>query len=262
VRLSSSGDLPKIAAARKMEPARLSRVLRGEIDWIVMRCLEKDRSRRYETASALARDVERYPRDETVEACPPSVGYRLRKFARKYRVMLSTAAAFAALLLIASGVGIWLAVVAWRAEMTADQKREEAEDAAKQASEARDRAEKEQKRAEEATKRAMENAGAIGMLMVAKGIPLAEERNLFAALPWFVRPLERDDLTPEEKKAHRTRIACYLKYSPGRPRLRHMFFFDKQLIASPRGLRKSGCDRRFGHLYAAAVAFCEADDRF
>ena len=83
VRLSSSGDLPRIAAARKTEPARLSKLVRGEVDWIVMKCLEKDRTRRYETASGLAKDVERYLHDEPVEACPPSAGYRLRKFARE-----------------------------------------------------------------------------------------------------------------------------------------------------------------------------------
>ena len=72
LRLSSSNDLPKIAAARKTEPARLSKLVRGEMDWIVMKCLEKDRSRRYETANGVARDLERYLADEPVEACPPS----------------------------------------------------------------------------------------------------------------------------------------------------------------------------------------------
>ena len=72
VRLSSSNNLRKIAAARSTEPARLSRLIRGEIDWIVMKCLEKDRTRRYESASGLARDIERHLADETVEACPPS----------------------------------------------------------------------------------------------------------------------------------------------------------------------------------------------
>ena len=85
VRLSSVGDLPGIAAARHTEPGRLATLVQGELDWIVMRCLEKDRSRRYETASALAKDAERYLSDEPVEACPPSAGYRLRKFGRKHR---------------------------------------------------------------------------------------------------------------------------------------------------------------------------------
>jgi serine/threonine protein kinase/tetratricopeptide (TPR) repeat protein len=85
VRLSTSGNLPKIAAARKTEPGRLSKLVRGEIDWIVMKCLEKDRTRRYETAVGLARDVQRYLHDEPVEACPPSAGYRLRKFTRRHK---------------------------------------------------------------------------------------------------------------------------------------------------------------------------------
>src|SRR5579863_2686947 len=104
VRLSSSGDLPKIAAARKTEPARLSRVVRGEIDWIVMRCLEKDRSRRYETANGLARDIERHLHDEPVEACPPSPSYRLRKMTRKHKKAFVTAAAFTLLLLVGIAV--------------------------------------------------------------------------------------------------------------------------------------------------------------
>src|SRR5262249_37862712 len=60
VRLSTSETLAKVAATRKTEPAKLSRLMRGELDWVVMRCLEKDRSRRYDSASSLARDVERY----------------------------------------------------------------------------------------------------------------------------------------------------------------------------------------------------------
>src|SRR5262249_13122197 len=71
-RLSGSAELPAIAARRKLEPQRLARLVRGELDWIVMRCLEKERTRRYETADALARDVQRYLADELVEARPPS----------------------------------------------------------------------------------------------------------------------------------------------------------------------------------------------
>ena len=85
-RLSESKRaLATIAAQRKTEPARLAKLVRGELDWIVMKALEKDRTRRYETANGLARDIERYLDDEPVEACPPSATYRLRKFARKHR---------------------------------------------------------------------------------------------------------------------------------------------------------------------------------
>ena len=85
-RLSGSHDtLASISAQRHMEPAKLTRLVRGELDWIVMKALEKDRSRRYETASALAADVERYLKDEPVYAGPPGAGYRVRKFVRRNR---------------------------------------------------------------------------------------------------------------------------------------------------------------------------------
>ncbi len=132
-RLSSSNNLPKIAAARKTEPARLLNLVRGEIDWIVMKCLEKDRSRRYDTASGLARDVERYLADEPVEACPPSARYRLSKFARKHRKALVTAAAFAILLIAGTVVSALLAVWATSAEHETDQRRIAADEANREA---------------------------------------------------------------------------------------------------------------------------------
>src|SRR5678810_1201609 len=83
-RLSESGEsLASISAQRHTEPAKLSKLMRGELDWIVMKTLEKDRNRRYETAKDFAADVQRYLGDEPVLACPPSAGYRLRKFARR-----------------------------------------------------------------------------------------------------------------------------------------------------------------------------------
>jgi serine/threonine protein kinase len=82
-RLSTTEGLPSIAASRGLEPTKLSGQVRGELDWIVMKALEKDRNRRYETANGFAADVQRYLADEPVQACPPSAGYRLRKFARR-----------------------------------------------------------------------------------------------------------------------------------------------------------------------------------
>src|SRR5262249_27973572 len=85
-RLSDSKDsLPSISAQRHLEPAQLTKLLRGELDWMVMKALEKDRSRRYETANGFAMDVQRYLAGEAVLAVPPSASYRLRKFARKHR---------------------------------------------------------------------------------------------------------------------------------------------------------------------------------
>src|SRR5580658_2111597 len=84
-RLSSTDTLPSLATFRHTEPARLKKLVRGELDWIVMKALEKDRTRRYETASGLARDIQRYLDDEVVEARPPSAGYRIGKFVRRHR---------------------------------------------------------------------------------------------------------------------------------------------------------------------------------
>jgi serine/threonine protein kinase len=90
-RLSDSGEaLASISANRHTEPAKLTKLMRGELDWIVMKTLEKDRNRRYETAKDFAADVQRYLGDEAVQACPPSAGYRFRKFARRNKVALAT----------------------------------------------------------------------------------------------------------------------------------------------------------------------------
>jgi tetratricopeptide (TPR) repeat protein len=102
-RLSTTEELPTIAANHGMEPKQLSSLVRGELDWIVMKCLEKDRNRRYETANALALDVQRYLHDEPVQACPPSGWYRFRKFARRNKQALLTASVIALATLVAVG---------------------------------------------------------------------------------------------------------------------------------------------------------------
>jgi tetratricopeptide (TPR) repeat protein len=107
-RISTLGQAAAtVSTKRKSDPKQLSRLIRGELDWIVMKALEKDRARRYETANGFARDVQRYLADEPVEACLPSVGYRLRKFTRKHKRFLATGAGIAALLLLAAAGGLW-----------------------------------------------------------------------------------------------------------------------------------------------------------
>jgi serine/threonine protein kinase/tetratricopeptide (TPR) repeat protein len=87
-----------IAERRRTDPRRLVQQVRGELDWIVMKCLEKDRNRRYETPNSLARDIERYLHDEPIEACPPSAVYRFRKFARRHKLGVAAGLAVAAAL--------------------------------------------------------------------------------------------------------------------------------------------------------------------
>jgi predicted NACHT family NTPase len=101
-RISTLGQAAiTVSANRKTDPRRLSQLFRGELDWIVMKALEKDRNRRYDTASSFAADVQRYLHDETVLACPPSAAYRFRKFTRRNKLALMTATAVALVVLLA-----------------------------------------------------------------------------------------------------------------------------------------------------------------
>lgn len=96
----SAQSLPGVATNRRTEPGALTVLVRRELDWIVMKALDKDRSRRYESPSRLMADVRRFVKGETVEAVPPSVTYRLRKFVRRHRVGVSSAALVAASLIL------------------------------------------------------------------------------------------------------------------------------------------------------------------
>ena len=117
-RLSTEAALPSLAAARQTEPRRLTAMLRGELDWVVMKCLEKQRNRRYETASGLARDIQRYLADEVVEARPPSAAYRLQKLIHRNRAtVLATS-------LIAIAVMLGLIGVTWQWREALHQRKE------------------------------------------------------------------------------------------------------------------------------------------
>ncbi len=115
-RLSTDESLPSLAAVRQTEPRKLMSLLRGELDWVVMKCLEKQRDRRYETANALARDIQRYLADEEVEARPPSAGYRLRKFVRRNRGQVAAVGA------VAAALSIGLVAFAWQAQVARGQR--------------------------------------------------------------------------------------------------------------------------------------------
>jgi len=136
-----AADLTTTAQHRRIEAARLIHLLQGDLDWIVMKCIEKDRSRRYDTATGLAGDVQRYLNNEAVLARPPSNVYRLRKFLRKHRRAVAAAASIAATLVVGAGVSIWLAVWALRAEHAAVALRDQEIAARQRAEEQRERAE-------------------------------------------------------------------------------------------------------------------------
>jgi serine/threonine protein kinase/tetratricopeptide (TPR) repeat protein len=121
-RLSTDESLPSLAALRHIEPRKLTALLRGELDWVVMKCLEKQRDRRYETASGLARDIQRYLANEPVEARPPSMGYRMRKFLTRHKGPALAAAVMLLALVGSVAVSSTAAVLIWR-----EQKRTEVE---------------------------------------------------------------------------------------------------------------------------------------
>jgi serine/threonine protein kinase/tetratricopeptide (TPR) repeat protein len=129
-KLSGSGSLPSVAAQRSLEPAQLTRLVRGDLDWIVMKALEKERSRRYETANGMARDLQRYLADEVVEARPPSTGYRLRKLVRRNRGLVA-AAGLIALALVAGIAGTTWEMMQAIAAQHAERERAEGERLAK-----------------------------------------------------------------------------------------------------------------------------------
>jgi serine/threonine protein kinase len=104
------GDLTTVAKARRAEPSRLSSLLRGDLDWIVMKCIEKDRARRYETPNGLARDIERHLRHEPVTARPPSRLYEFQKSVQRHWVGFAATAAVLIVLAVGVAVSTWEAI--------------------------------------------------------------------------------------------------------------------------------------------------------
>jgi len=148
-RLRTLGDkLTEVAQQRQTEPAALKRLVHGDLDWIVMKCLEKDRARRYETASALAEDLQHHLEHQPVKAGPPGTPYRARKFVRRHRMGVALGASVTVALvagLVASLIGFREARIerdrAVTAETEAEKQQARAEDMARQEAAQRQRAE-------------------------------------------------------------------------------------------------------------------------
>ncbi len=186
-RLSTLGPAAAtVSERRQSDPRRLSQLVRGELDWIVMKALEKDRNRRYETASAFAADVERYLHDEPVEACPPSAWYRFGKFARRKRGALAMA------LVIVAALGLATAAIGgsigWAVR----------DHDAREAAIAGDRAMREAALDQQVERDCDEAAALIdGVHWPAAAVPLVRAEKLLAAagrqtIPTRLRELQRD----------------------------------------------------------------------
>ena len=124
-RYSSSDSKAETARNRKSEPSRLGSLFRGELDWIVMKAMDKDRHRRYETANGLAQDIARHLANESVQACPPSTRYRLKKLWQRNRTAILLTGLVSTLLILATGISVWLAVQARDSEQFAKTKEQE-----------------------------------------------------------------------------------------------------------------------------------------
>ncbi len=120
-------DLTATASQRRTDPAKLVRRLKGDLDWIVMKALEKDRRRRYETANALANDLQRHLANEPIIARPPTIDYRLQKAWQRHKLALTSTVVVAAALVGGTGVSLWQAVAASRASHAEKQQRQRAE---------------------------------------------------------------------------------------------------------------------------------------
>jgi serine/threonine protein kinase/tetratricopeptide (TPR) repeat protein len=184
-KLSTAEGLPTLAANRGTEPAKLTRLVRGELDWVVMKCLEKDRSRRYETANGLAMDVQRYLVDEPVLACPPSAGYRFRKSVRRHKgPVLAASLVFLALVFGVIGTTAGL-VRAERARQGEEQQRHAAEAAADRAVQAQERAEQGFAKAKEAVEHYLNAVTEDPDLKHKHDLRALRKRLLEAAVPFY-----------------------------------------------------------------------------
>ena len=141
-------ELETIAKARRTEPRKLGTFIKGDLDWIILKTLEKERTRRYQTASSLADDIARFLANETVSATPPSGIYRFWKFARRNKIAFASAAAISMLLLTGTTTSTCLWIRASGAEEIAKERQKEAEEQRNAADQARVNAVKAQTQAE------------------------------------------------------------------------------------------------------------------
>ncbi|HOF46632.1 MAG: hypothetical protein KA191_00020 [Verrucomicrobia bacterium] len=205
-RLSTLDDAERNAVAdrRCARPDRLDRLVRGDLDWIVMKALEKDRTRRYDTAASLVQDVERHLRGKPIAAAAPSVAYRLAKFVRRNRAAVGVLLIIALTLVLATAISLRSAWVARRERVAADAARANAADA--------QRAEAGQRRIAEAT--AQESRRRLARLNTAQGVQLMDRGDWLGAALWFTDALRLAGPNIAPEAADRLRLGVILAYTP------------------------------------------------
>jgi WD40 repeat protein/serine/threonine protein kinase len=228
-KLSTAEGLPTLAANRGTEPKRLTALVRGELDWIVMKALEKDRSGRYETANGFAMDLQRYLVDEPVQAGPPSARYRLKKFLRRNKGMVATAGIIVALLLLGTLATLVTGLIynqhLQRALTDVAEQKQAVADARTDA----DRLREEARKTNEAA----------GQRLARSAVTAAfrewERNDAGAALPLLAEAVRADAGDADRQLVHRTRFRAFLHQHP---RLVQMWFTGSNGAAfSPDGRR-------------------------
>lgn len=210
LRITQSKTRASLAATRDTEPARLSKLIAGELDWIVMKALEKDRHRRYGTASDLAADLQRHLIGEAVLAAPPSNVYRVRKFTRRYRVALGTAAVVLLVLVAGVLVSTWQAVRAGRAESVAQRETAEAKKQKDEAQRQKGEAERQRTTAIAASNKAEAESAMVQRQLadsyVQSGISAWSQQDPALAALWFSKALKLDQGDVHRERSDRVRL--------------------------------------------------------
>jgi WD40 repeat protein/serine/threonine protein kinase/tetratricopeptide (TPR) repeat protein len=217
-RINDSGEtLATISAVRRTEPKKLGALVRGDLDWIVMKALEKDRTRRYESAAGFARDIQRYLSEEPVEACPPSSVYRLRKFVRRNKgPVLAVSLVFLALITAISGTSVGLARAL------------SAEARAKTDRDLKQMALLETQQAQQNTERSrIKLHDTLSNTMVQNGLRHWDQNDPLTAAVWFAQALSLDQGDRQREPLHRIRLATSLRQAP---RLAHLIGHEDGIV--------------------------------
>jgi WD40 repeat protein len=194
----AQAELTATARHRSVDAPRLAPLLRGDLDWIVMKCLEKDRTRRYETANGLAMDLKRHLNNEPVVARPPSTAYRFQKAFRRNKLVFTAATAVAVALVAGVGVSTWQAIRATHATKAESQQRIVAERAKAQSQVKRQEAEAERERADAHARKAVESQQQSRRLLYAADMNLAQQSLKLNNLGRARRLLDRHRPQPGE----------------------------------------------------------------
>ncbi|MDX1962115.1 MAG: protein kinase [Pirellulales bacterium] len=213
-KVSTSATLSSLAATRRTEPRALAGILRNELDWIVMKALEKDRSRRYESATGFAADIGKYLAGEPVLAHPPTTLYRIRKFLAKHKgAVLAASLLLLALILGLAGTGWGLL----EAELARGNLQTAYNQVTTEQSKTKDALQKATSEEQKAKTADLANRRSLARQYVANGAKLLEQANFQEALTWFAAAREADAPDPRREEEHRIRLGTTAAMCP-RPR--------------------------------------------